>query len=190
MGITVADLVLAGVLILGILYGWRWGTINVVAKVGALVLAYQAARTFSGMIAEALVQVIPPFNANIEQAADGASNFGDQALNVLSLFINTSGAANRLVQIVVFIVIFILVNWLVRKIAYALTGIFGRGILGQLNKAIGAFVALLLAIVLIIVFTDIILPVCINIGFGDSVLAFLNRSAILLPFMRSLPTLL
>lgn len=47
MGITVADLVLAALLILAILYGWRWGTINVVAKVGSLVLAYYAARAFS-----------------------------------------------------------------------------------------------------------------------------------------------
>lgn len=187
MDIVIADLVLAAVLLLGILYGWRLGTINVIAKIGSLVLAYQAARTFSGLIAHALVDVLPPFSPG---AAAGGEQAGNQLLNILSLFINTTGAANRLVEIVIFIVIFILVNWLVRKIAYALTAIFGRGLLRQLNKAIGAFIALLLTFALIIIFTDIVLPTCISMGFGSPVLAFLNDSGVLLPFMRSLPTLL
>lgn len=187
---TIADIVLAGILILGILWGWRWGTINIVAKVGALVLAYKAARAFSGMIAEALIDVIPPFSGNITQAAAGGTETGSQLLNFLSLFIDVSSPVNRLVEIVVFIIIFILVNWLVRKIAYALTGVFGRGLLGQLNKGIGAFLAIIIVIALIVIFTDIVLPVCINIGFGDSVLTFLERSHVLLPFMRSLPSLI
>ena len=82
MGITVADLVLAALLILAILYGWRWGTINVVAKVGSLVLAYYAARAFSALIATSLVDALPPFGGTAE--AGEAASGGDQLLSFLS----------------------------------------------------------------------------------------------------------
>lgn len=188
MGITVADLVLAALLILAILYGWRWGTINVVAKVGSLVLAYYAARAFSALIATSLVDALPPFGGTAE--AGEAASGGDQLLSFLSLFIDTSSAANWLLEIVVFIIIFIVVNWAVRKIAYAVTSIFGRGLLGKLNSALGAFIALVLMIALIIIVTDIFLPACIDMGFGESVANFLATSTVLLPFMEYLAALL
>ena len=78
----------------------------------------------------------------------------------------------------------------VRKIAYALTSIFGRGLLGKLNSALGAFVAVVLMIALIIIFTDIILPACIDMGFGESVANFLAKSTVLLPFMEYLAALI
>lgn len=64
--------------------------------------------------------------AGLPEAGEAASG-GDQLLSFLSLFIDTSSAANWLLEIVVFIIIFIVVNWAVRKIAYAVTSIFGRG---------------------------------------------------------------
>lgn len=188
MGISIADLVLAALLILAILYGWRWGTINVVAKIGSLVLAYHAARAFSALIATSLVDALPPLGSTAEpgQAASG----GDQLLSFLSFFIDTSKAANVVLEIIVFIIIFVVVNWAVRKIAYALTSIFGRGLLGKLNSALGAFVAVVLMIALIIIFTDIILPACIDMGFGESVANFLAKSTVLLPFMEYLAALI
>ena len=93
-------------------------------------------------------------------------------------------------EIVVFIIIFIVVNWAVRKIAYAVTSIFGRGLLGKLNSALGAFIALVLMIALIIIVTDIVLPACIDMGFGESVANFLATSTVLLPFMEYLAALL
>ena len=188
MGISMADVVLAALLLLALLYGWRWGTINVIAKVGSLVLAYKAARTFSALIANSLAHALPPFSGAAEagQAASG----GNQLLSFLSIFIDTSGAANRLLEIIVFIIIFIVVNWAVRKIAYALTSIFGRGLLGKLNSALGALVSLVLMIALIIIFTDIVLPACIEIGFGESVANFLAKSTVVLPFLQDLAALI
>ncbi len=184
MGITIADLVLAALLVLAILYGWRWGTINVVAKVGSLVLAYYTARAVSSLIAASLVEALPPFGGTEE------SSGGETLLSFLSLFIDTSSAANWLLEIIVFIIVFILVNWAVRKIAYAVTSIFGRGLLGKLNSALGAFLSLVLMIALIIIVTDIVLPACIDMGFGEGVAAFFNKSTVLLPFMQSLAALL
>ena len=107
MNANIVDLVLFVILILAIIYGWRQGTINVVAKVGALVLAYNAARAFSSIIATNLVTILPSLGQanNAETTAAG----GKQLLAFLSLFIDTTGIANRLLEIIVFIIIFVVV---------------------------------------------------------------------------------
>jgi len=178
MGINIADIVLAAMLLLAVLYGWRSGTINVIAKVGSLVLAYQMARSLSAKIAVHLADIIPP-------ASDGGEA-ADKALHFLSLFIDTTGAVNRIVEIIIFIIIFILVNWLVRKLARMLTELFGKGVLAKINKGIGAFLALLFMLIIIVVLAEVILPACVGMGFGDSVLAFFRSSDILLPFIEDL----
>ncbi len=175
MGITLADIVIAALLVLALIYGWRRGTINVIAQVGSLVLAYQAARLFSAKIAAYLVTLLPSL------ASSGKGSGFLQGF--LSLFIDTTGMANRLLEIVLYIAIFVVVNWLVRKVAHMLTGVFGHGLLGKLNRAIGAFVALLLMLAIILILVDIILPACVKMGFGGSLLAFFRSSALLLPLL-------
>lgn len=188
MNINVVDLVLAGVLILAIVYGWRWGTINVVAKVGALVLAYDLARTYSSVFTAFLVDMLPPLGG--AAGSDTTAESGQQLLSLLSLFIDTESVANRLLGIIVFIIIFIIVNWIVRRIAYALTGLFGRGLLGKINRAVGAFLSLVLMMAIIVIFDDIVLPTFIDMGFGTAIQEYLDRSALIMPFIRSLPSIL
>ena len=186
MGINIADIIIAILLILALLYGWRKGTVNVLAQAGSLILAYQAARACSAKIAAYLVNVLPPFNGT---AAAGADEGSRQALALLSLFLDTSTVANRLLEALLYIAIFIFVRWLVRKAARMLTGVFGRGLLGKLNKAIGAFAALVLMIALIVITVNIILPACVKMGFGHSWLMFFRRSALLMPILNGLSLL-
>ncbi|NLF80095.1 MAG: hypothetical protein GX572_02760 [Clostridia bacterium] len=184
MGFHIADIVLAGLLVLAILYGWRWGTINVVAKVGALVLAYQVARAYSAPIAAKLVHIIPALGEQL----DGASEEGGrQLLAVLSVFMDTTGMTGRLLSMVVFIIIFVVINWAVRRIAYMLTGIFGRGLLGKINRALGAFIALALMVAIIIIFDQVLLPASIGLGFGMQIETFIDSSKLIMPLIRNLP---
>ena len=74
MGINLADITLAALLILALIYGWRRGTINVVAKIGAWVIGYQAARTFSPVIAAYIVKVLPSLAAPAAQNAASQSS--------------------------------------------------------------------------------------------------------------------
>lgn len=187
MAFNVADIVLAGLLILAVLYGWRWGTINVVAKVGALVLAYNVARAYSASVAAQLVHIIPALGSQLDATAEEG---GQQVLALLSLFMDTTGITSRLLTMAVFIVIFVVINWAVRRIAYTLTGIFGRGLLGKINRALGAFIALALMVAIIIIFDHVLLPACIGLGFGTKIEAFIDGSKVIMPLIQNLPSLI
>ena len=190
MGINLADITLAALLILALIYGWRRGTINVVAKIGAWVIGYQAARTFSPVIAAYIAKALPSLAAPAAQnAASQSSSDGGQLLKLLSIFVDTSGAVNRLLEIILFIIIFIVVGWLIRKVAYMLTGLFGRGLLGKINRAIGAFIALLLMIAIIIIIQNILLPVFADMVLGRGWLAFWQRSHVIMPFINNIAAL-
>ena len=176
-----ADILLFIILCLALFLGWRSGTINVLASLGSIVLAYRLGRLFSAPLAQKLTEMLPVLSP---------SHGNGTVTNLLSLFIDTTTAANFLVQLICFIIIFIVVRWLVRKLARVLTGAFGGGLLGKINKAIGAVLALLLCAVVIVIFTDIILPAFARMGFGTAALAFLRQSRYVLPFFQSLQALL
>ena len=175
---NISDWVLAAALLLAILSGWRLGTINVAARIGAVILAYYVAREFTAAAAAALVQAMPNLSNSLGES--------EKLLAVLSLFIKTDGLGNRLIEIVLFIIIFAAVCWLVRRIAYAMTGLFGRGLLGTVNRALGAALALALVLAVIILLADIALPALMNMGLGAAPLEFINSSLVVMPLLRSL----
>ena len=174
---TIADLVLLAFLVIAVLYGWRVGTINVVAKIGAVILAYNAGRTFSSTIAIWLIKLLPGLQGK------GESN--EKLSAFLSLFIETDTLANRLVEIITFVIIFVVVCWVVKRIAYALTSLFGRGLLGKINHVLGAICGLLIMLAIILISTDIIFPAIADMGIGNGPRDFLNRSNFLLPFIKN-----
>lgn len=176
---TVTDWVLGGFLLLSLLYGWRQGTINVVGRVGAIILAYAAARRYSASLALYVVERLPSL-------AGGSGESSEQLTAFLSLFINTDSIVNRLVEILLFIVIFVVVCWLVRQVAYALTGIFGRGLLGSINKSLGAALALVLALLIVLILADIVFPAVANMGISEAPLAAMADSQVLMPLIRDL----
>lgn len=175
---TVTDWVLAGLLIVAIFSGWRLGTINVIAKIGALILAYKAARVFSAPLAAYVMELLPGLSSS--QPGEGSEKLDA----FLSLFVSTDGLANRVATVVAFIVVFIIVCWLVKKIAYALTGMFGRGLLGQINRALGACCAAVIVAALILICADIIFPSLISLGLPQAVGDFMEDSQLLLPWLR------
>lgn len=175
---ALSDWVLIGVLVLAVLFGWRWGTINVAAKIGSLIVGYLAARTYAAVIANAIVKAFPALTAS------GEGN--EKLIAFLSLFIQTEGIANRLIQMVMFVLIFIVVSWAIRRIAYALTGIFGRGLLGKINRAFGALLSLALTALFVVILSDIVFPALVGLGVGQAPLAFLNSSQLILPFIHSI----
>lgn len=176
-----SDLILLGILLLGIWNGWRMGTIKVIAKLGSYVVGYRAARFFSPYVAAYIGEAFP----NI---ANGAENTKLDAL--FSLFFDSAGGGfiSRLLEMAAFVIVFTIVCWLIRKLAFALTGIFGRGLLGQLNRALGAFVSFLIAIVLIFVLTDVVLPAFVGLGMGTAPMDFFDNSKIVMPLLRNFQT--
>lgn len=176
-----ADLVIIGFLILAFLFGWKKGTIVVLANIGSIVIGYQVARAVSAIIAEKITASI-----SMIEPESLSSGF----ISILSLLIDTNAVANRLVEIIVFIIIFIIVNWVIRALANILTGLFGGSILGKINRAIGALLALLLGAAIVIIAVEIILPTIVELGFGKEVLSFMQGSEYLLPYLYSLEALL
>lgn len=175
---NITDWVLAGAILLAALSGWRWGTINVVAKIGAVVLGYYLARQYAGVAAASLAAALPGLSNGIEG--------NEKLLAFFSLFVRTDGLGNRLIEILVFIVIFVIVCWLVKRIAYAMTGLFGRGLLGTVNRALGAVLSFAIMLAVIIILDDIVFPAMSGMGLGDAPLAFMDSSLIVMPALRSL----
>ncbi|MDO4581424.1 MAG: CvpA family protein [Bacillota bacterium] len=185
---TASDWILAGIALLGILWGWRWGTINVVAKIGALILAYRAARLFSTPVAAYIVAALrqPELPQQAQAAAEQGQTLSDTLRGLLFIFGDSTELLTGVVEIVVFIVIFVVVNWLVKRIAYALTSIFSRGLLGSINRALGACVAVVITLALMIIFDDILLPAMLAMGFGGQAAAFMDNSQVVMPLLDSL----
>lgn len=177
------DMLLIGFLLLALLWGWHLGTIRVLAGLGAIIVAYQLARLYSAAWAAQLTDMLPHLDAGSKEG---------QLMALLSLLLNTDALANRLVQIILFIVIFVVAHWLIRKLAHLLTGLFGRGLLGAINRAVGAFLAGLLAAALLLIIHAIVLPSTANLGLEYSAIAlhYLNKSSFMLPLLYSAPLLL
>ena len=177
---TLSDIILLGVVLLAIIYGWRMGTINVVAKIGAYLLGYRLSRYLSPFVAQYFAQSFPGM-------VSGGQN---EKLQVFfSLFFNGSGSGGfltRLLEMIAFVVVFTASTWLIRKAAFAMTGIFGRGLLGRLNRAIGAFLAGLIVLALIVIVADIILPALTGLGMNSAPLDFFNNSSLVMPLLRNL----
>ncbi|MEG1661642.1 MAG: CvpA family protein, partial [Clostridiales bacterium] len=147
------DIVLVIFLIIAFIYGWQSGTIKVLAGVGSLILAYHIARNWSGVIAEKITSSF----AFLEPSTSGG-----QLANLLSLVINTHAFANWVVELILFVVIFVVIRWIVQIIARVLTDILSHGLLGKINCAMGAVLAVLLMGVVIVIGVEIVLPVAAN----------------------------
>lgn len=169
------DWVLLVILVLAILAGYRLGTIRVVAGVGSLVLGYQVARSYSAPVAEYLTTKLPVFSP---------SSGAGEALGFISMFIDTTSAANRVLQIVAFVAIFIIVSWILRKIAALLTSIFGHSLLGAINSGVGAVLMLILMGLLLLIFADNILPALVEMGLSNQLLQQFDSSQAVMPLIR------
>ena len=178
---NLADIVLILILLFGIGVGWNSGIIRVLAGIGAIVLGYILARNFSALIAAELTKSVPGLNP---------AESGNGLAKLLSLIIDTNAIANHFIQIIVFIVLFVVVRWVVRKLANLLSSFFRGGLLGLLNKALGAFVCFFLFAILINVAVDIVLPILSGIEFVAATITFFHSSKVVLPLIYALPLIL
>lgn len=177
------DMLLIGFLLLALLWGWHLGTIRVLAGLGAFIVAYQLARAYSAVWAAQITNMLPQLDPGSKEG---------QLVALLSLLLDTNALADRLVQILLFIVIFVVAHWLIRKLARLLTGLFGRGLLGAVNRAVGAFLSGVLAAALLLIIHAIVLPSTAAMGLEYSAIAlhYLNESSFILPLLYSAPLLL
>ena len=172
-----SDLALALTILFGIILGWRSGFINVLGRLGAIVIGFIAARNFSADVAVAITERVP----SLAPPADGSS-----LQNLLSMFINTEVIANRLVQILAFIIIFIVVSFVVRKVCQLISGVFSGSLLGTINRALGAFLGFIFFTLIAGICIEIFLPVFANTSWGASAMTFFAESKYVLPFVNSL----
>jgi len=167
-----ADLVLFALLLLAVFCGWRLGMIRVLGGIGAYVLGYLAAREFSAAFAERLT------------AASGFLNPGtseNELLGFLSLFIDTGVLANRIIQTLAFVVIFIVVVFLIKQLVRLLHGVFKGTVLGGVDSVFGAFCLLVIFVILVNIYLLVIVPV-----FGEHLIVitdFINQSQMVLPLI-------
>ena len=163
MSIPISDLALGLFIVLAVgLGGWA-GAINVIGKLGSLFVGYIAARAWSGWLA-ALIQGWLLATVNVDSQA------GDLTARLLSL--------------ITFVIIFIVVSWLVRLVATALSGLLGGGLLGSVNHGLGALVAGLLAVGLILLCSEIFVPAAAEMGLPAGPQQFFADSQYILPLLR------
>ena len=181
MSLSVCDLILAAVLLLSLSGGWQAGTVNVLSRFASIFIAYAAARSCSGWLAWLLRDLLPGF--------EPASDAGRQLLNLLYLFCDVDGMLARLVGLVAFVLVFIVVLRLVRRLAAGLTNAFGHGLLAHINKLLGASLSLVITAVALIIANDILFPVLAGLGVTGPQ-SFLAGSRIVLPGIYRLLMLL
>ncbi|MCL2677808.1 MAG: CvpA family protein [Clostridiales bacterium] len=167
-----ADIILLAFLLLGIFMGWRKGTINVLGGIGAIIFGYIAARNFSAYLAVAITDLFPVIAPKTEPS---------DAKGLLSAFIDMEVVANRIVQVLAFIIIFVVVSFVIKKLAHFLSDLLRNTLVGKLNSAIGAFLGFLFAILLTAIAIDMVLPVFARFSWGENALAFVAGSQIILP---------
>lgn len=168
------DLILIAIVLFSFLIGWKTGMIKVLASIGSLILGYQAARMFSSVLAEKITQAVPALTPTEEKTS---------MLNYLSLIINTDTIANRIIQVISFIVIFILVCMVVRWLAGLLDRVFRGTFLGSVNGFFGAILSVVVLVLLINFAYVIVLPAFSNVGGLVSVLTYFEGSKMILPFL-------
>ena len=168
------DIVLLAIILIGVYAGWHKGTINVLGGIGAIVLGYILARNFSAGVAEAITEYIPA----LQPAEDPAD-----VKNLLSIFLDMDAIANRIVQILAFVVIFVVVHFAVKKLAKLLSGVFHGTLLGTINNAVGAFLCLIITVLLVVIAVDMVLPVFAKTSWGEAALTFVAGSRWMLNFI-------
>ena len=174
---TLSDLVLTAFLIWSLVAGWRAGTIKVLSRFAAIFIAYGVARAFSGWLAWLLQSLLP-------EPSPGTLA-GEKLLTLLFLFCDVEGLVARLLGTVAFVIIFLVTLWLVRRLARALTGAFGHGLLGRLNQLLGAVLSLAIALAVILILNDIFFPVLAQMGIAGPQ-SFLDSSKLVLPALGRL----
>lgn len=177
---SLADIVIIVYLALGLIIGWRSGTIRVIAGLGSLVIGYWAAREFSALFAAQLTRSIPALTPS----------GGDDLLSLLSLFIDTGAIANRFVQMVAFIIIFIVVTYLIRRLAGLLDGILRGTILGAINSILGAACAFGISLLIFNFAFGVVLPIFSENQTIQNVLDFIAEATVMLPLMGDLQELI
>lgn len=177
MSFTVSDLVLAAFIVLSLIGGWRAGTVRVLSRFAAVFIAYGAARYCSSWLAWLLQGMLPKLTP--------ATEAGEKMLQLLYLFCDVDGLIARLLGLVAFIAVFLIAFWLVKKLANAVSGVFGRGLLGRLNQLLGALLALAIACAAILLFNDIFFPVFAQMG-AEGPKSFMGDSRFIVPGLQRL----
>ena len=181
MSFPLCDLVLAVFLLLALRRGWQDGTVKVLARYASIIIAYIAARSCSGWLAWLIQGLLPEL--------EPATEAGEKLLLLLYLFCDVEGLVARLLGLAVFAAVFFLTLWLVRRLASALTGLFGDGLLGRVNRLLGAVLSLLIGVVCLLLLNDIFFPVLARLGV-EAPLEFMKSSRLVLPGLYRLLFLL
>jgi hypothetical protein len=105
------------------------------------------------------------------------------------MFVDADVLATRIVQVILFIVIFVLTRWLINKLAALVSGLFGGSVLGTLNRVFGALLSGVIMAVLIVFIYGVALTTIGEMGFDIAFAGqdFLERSRFVLPLIYAIP---
>ncbi|MCL1817168.1 MAG: CvpA family protein [Clostridiales bacterium] len=174
------DLILLAVLLLALLWGWFRGGMRMLAGLGALIIAFQVARYYSALFAAPMVNLLPE--------PGGQSTL----MNLITMFVDADVLATRLVQIVLFIIIFLLTRWLINKLASLMTGLFGGSAVGILNRVLGALLCgTVMAVAIYLIHSEVLAAIAeLDLDIALAAQEFIERSHFILPLIYVVPRLL
>ncbi|MBQ9992726.1 MAG: CvpA family protein [Firmicutes bacterium] len=172
-----SDLVIILVILLIAALGWKSGAINILGSLGSWIVGYLAARSFSATLAVLVTEKFPSLMPD-PSSSDTAQ--------LISMFIDMDVMANRIVQILCFIVIFIVASFLVRKICSLISGMFSGTLLGMVNGAIGAGLGFCFSILLLGIAVEIVLPALSSMDWAVSTMQFFAKSQIMMGFVHDM----
>lgn len=174
---AIADWVLLAGSLLSILIGWNSGTIRILAGLGSLILGWQAARAFAYYLASWFSQLVG--------GASSATSEGG-VWNSIYLFLDGSSILDKIFYVIAFIIIFVLVVFIIRRIASALSRILKSTILGLLDRAVGAFFGIFIFAIILNIICTMILPFLGDSGVFLDLKVFLNSSQYILPWLLAM----
>ncbi|MCL1974894.1 MAG: CvpA family protein [Firmicutes bacterium] len=174
------DLILLGLLLLALLWGWFRGGVRMLAGLGALIIAFQVARYYSASWAAPMVNMLPE--------PGGQSTI----INLITMFVDADVLAIRVVQVVLFVIIFILTRWLINKLASLLSGLIGGSILGVVNRVLGALLCgVIMALIVFYIHSELLAAIAeLDLDIALAAQEFIERSHFVLPLIYVLPRLL
>ena len=172
-----SDLVIIVFIVLIAALGWKSGAINMLGNLGSWIVGYLCARGFSAALALSNKEKFPALAPQISES---------DTSKIISMFIDMDVAANRIIQLFCFLVIFIVAAFLVRKICGLISGMFSGTLLGLINSGIGAGLGFCLSVLLLGIAVEIALPSLASFEWSVTAMNFFAQSSFMMGFVHDM----
>ena len=173
------DIIIAVVMLLGILFGWKRGLVKIIGGCGAVYFGIVAGRHITAAI-------MPWVDGLIKGAANsaGVQTYEEEILTTL-LFSNTLTA--RIIEVVVLVFVTIIVVAILRRLARFLGNVINHTpLIGFISRFFGAILAFLVFTAAMYAVLIWVFPLLADVEFVARLNSIVRSSQYLLPYVWSL----